>query len=443
MPSRTSCQTWEIIRVTSSSKKRAKEQSAPKKVPGRPQRPLRRSADDCRLGGVCGGIAKRFGVDSTRVRIVAVIAALFLGFGIALYMAYWILVIRQGEEKSILSRIGSDKREKEILFVGAIAVISLMLALQILGVNKFGLITLFFTLSVLGALVIWRGVSKSEREHLRRLTDAIANLGSSTGEGWMGVALRTVVSVVFILIGVANLSRVSRRPGAASGVVIGATTLIVGMVVLFAPWWIGTIRGLSNERRARVRAQERADMAAHVHDSVLQTLSLIQRAADNPMEVARLVRMQERDLRVWLVDPESFGIASDPPTTLAASAFEIEHEVEDSYAIAVEVVIVGDCTLDSAVLALLGAGREAAINAAKWSEAPSVSIYIEVERERITMFVRDLGRGFDQSEVPSDRQGISGSIKDRMARHGGHATIRSMPGAGTEVELVLPLKTSS
>jgi signal transduction histidine kinase len=184
-------------------------------------------------------------------------------------------------------------------------------------------------------------------------------------------------------------------------------------------------------------------MAAHVHDSVLQTLSLIQRAADNPIEVARLVRMQERDLRSWLVDPESFGMTSVPPTTLAASAFEIEHEVEDCYAIAVEVVIVGDCKLDVAVLALLGAGREAAINAAKWSEAPSVSIYIEVERERISMFVRDLGRGFDPAEVPSDRQGITGSIVERMARHGGHATIRSMPGAGTEVELVLPLKSSS
>jgi signal transduction histidine kinase len=213
----------------------------------------------------------------------------------------------------------------------------------------------------------------------------------------------------------------------------------VGLIVLFAPWWIGTVRGLSKERRARVRAQERADMAAHVHDSVLQTLSLIQRAADNPVEVARLVRMQERDLRSWLVDPESFGVASNPPTTLAESAFEIEHEIEDTYAVAVEVVIVGDCELNPAVQALLSAGREAAVNAAKWSEAPSVKIYIEVEPEKISMFVRDLGKGFDLALVPQDRQGISGSIVERMTRHGGRANIESSPGGGTEVELVLPI----
>ncbi len=392
---------------------------------------------------MCAGVAKRFGVGANRIRVLAIIAALFLGFGVAVYMAYWILVIRQGDEKSILSRTGSDKREKEILSVGTITVFSILLALQILGINKFGLATLFLTLSALGALVVWRGASPAEQVHLRKMTNTVATMGSSTGEGWRGVALRTVVSVVFILVGLSNLSRVSRVRGEASGVVIGATALVLGLVILFAPWWIGTVRGLSKERRARVRAQERADMAAHVHDSVLQTLSLIQRAADNPIEVARLVRMQERDLRSWLVDPESFGVTSDPPTTLAGSAFEIEHEVEDCYAIAVEVVIVGDCKLNAAVLALLGAGREAAINAAKWSEAPSVSIYIEVERERISMFVRDLGRGFDPAEVSSDRQGISGSIVERMARHGGHATIRSMPGAGTEVELVLPLKSTA
>jgi signal transduction histidine kinase len=393
------------------------------------------------VGGVCGGIAKRLGVSAKRVRFVAVLSVFFFALGIALYMALWIFVPRQGEDQSIIARAGSDKREKEILAVGSIALFSLLFAMQILGLNRFGIATIFLALSALGVLVVWRGASASERDHLQQMTNQVAALGSATGEGWVGITLRTVVSVVFILVGVANLSRVGRLPGEAIGVVVGATALVLGLIILFAPWWIGTVRGLSNERRARVRAQERADMAAHVHDSVLQTLSLIQRSADNPVEVARLVRMQERDLRSWLVDPESFGMATNAPTTLAASALEIEHEVEDSYAVGVDVVIVGDCKLNPAVLALLGAGREAAVNAAKWSEAPSVKIYVEVEPEQISMFVRDLGKGFDPADVPSDRQGIAGSIIERMSRHGGRATIRSSAGAGTEVELVLPLKT--
>lgn len=435
------CQNCGIIRVTSSKKKRDAKASAPKRTPGRPERPLRRSVDNCILGGVCGGVARRLGVSSKTVRFFAVLSVFFFLLGIVLYMALWIFIPRRGEDQSIMARTGSDKREKEIIAVGSVAVLSLLIALEILGFRLFGFASIFLALSALGALVVWRGASDSERNHLHELTSNLATLGSATGEGWPGITLRTVVSVVFIIIGVANLSKVSRQPGEAFGVVLGATALVLGMTILFAPWWIGTMRGLSKERRARVRAQERADMAAHVHDSVLQTLSLIQRAADNPVEVARLVRMQERDLRLWLVDPESFGMASNPPTTLAASALEIEHEVEDTYAVGVDVVIVGDCSLTPDVLALLGAGREAAVNAAKWSEAPSVKIYIEVEPQQITMFVRDLGKGFDLAAVPQDRQGISGSIVERMARHGGRAVLRSSAGAGTEVELVLPLKT--
>jgi signal transduction histidine kinase len=437
-----SCQNCGIIRVTSSKKKHRDEKSStPKKAPGHPERPLRRSADNCVLGGVCGGIAKRLGVSAKRVRFFAVLSACFFALGVVMYMALWIFVPRQGEDESIIARTGTDKREKEILAVGSVAVFSLLIALRILGLHAFGFVTIFLALSALGVLVVWRGASARERDHLQQMTNHVAALGSATGEGWIGITLRTVVSVVFILVGVANLSKVSRQPGEGFGVVVGAIALVLGLIILFAPWWIGTVRGLSNERRARVRAQERADMAAHVHDSVLQTLSLIQRSADNPVEVARLVRMQERDLRSWLVDPESFGVATNAPTTLAESALEIEHEVEDSYAVGVDVVVVGDCPLNPAVLALLGAGREAAVNAAKWSEASSVKIYIEVEPEQISMFVRDLGKGFDPADVPSDRQGISGSIIERMARHGGRATIRSSAGTGTEVELVLPLKT--
>ena len=393
------------------------------------------------MGGVCAGIARRLGVSAKTVRVFTVLSVLFFALGIILYMMLWIFVPRRGEDQSIITRTGSDKREKEILAVGSIAVFSMLVALQILGLNAFSFVTIFLAVSALGTLVVWRGASEREREHLHELTSGLATLGSASGGGWAGIALRTVVSVVFIIVGVANLSRVSHLRGGAFGVVVGATALVLGIFILFAPWWIGTVRGLSNERRARVRAQERADMAAHVHDSVLQTLSLIQRAANDPVEVARLVRMQERDLRSWLVDPEAFGMAANPPSTLAESALEIEHEVEDSYAVGVDVVIVGDCALSPDVQALLAAGREAAVNAAKWSEAPSVKIYLEVEPEQISMFVRDLGKGFDPSAVPGDRQGISGSIVERMARHGGRATIRSSAGTGTEVELVLPLKS--
>jgi signal transduction histidine kinase len=210
-----------------------------------------------------------------------------------------------------------------------------------------------------------------------------------------------------------------------------------GFFTLFAPWWLRTLRELTSERRERVRAQERADMAAHLHDSVLQTLSLIQRSAHDPVEVARLARIQERDLRSWLFRPAAFWTRAESPSTLQAAA-DIERDVEDNYGVAVELVVVGDCPLDEPVSALLAAGREATINAAKWSRAASISVFIEVETEVVSMFVRDLGIGFELENVPPDRHGIARSIIERMQRVGGNGAVRSTIGAGTEVELTLP-----
>lgn len=357
-------------------------------------------------------------------------------------MVLWITLVPQGEDASIFSRTGSDKREKEIVFVISVAAIMLLVALQTFGAHALGFVTWFSALGALGALIVWRGSTSAERSHLQELMQTPPIIGAAPGEGWRWFALRAGASAVFIVLGISLLSRVGGKPGAAAGVLVGAIALVGGLFVLFAPWWIRVVRDLSKERLARIRAQERSDMAAHVHDSVLQTLSLIQRAVDNPTEVSRLVRIQERDLRNWLVDPESFGAAQSPPTTLAASALEIEREVEDSYGIGVDVIVVGDYGLDERVLALLSAGREATVNAAKWSGAQAVSIYLEVTPKCISMFIRDLGCGFETAAIPKDRQGISGSIVDRMVRHGGLATIKSAPGAGTEIELVLPLKSN-
>ena len=215
--------------------------------------------------------------------------------------------------------------------------------------------------------------------------------------------------------------------------------VIVGFLVVFGPWWFHLARDLAEEHRERVRVQERADVASTVHDSVLQTLALIQRAAGNQREVTRLARAQERDLRAWLFEgrpPGSFDSAEI--TTVSEAINVIEREVESAHGVAVDGVAVGDCPLTDDLEALLAAGREAAVNAAKWSGQDRVSLFVEVEPAKVSLFVRDRGKGFDPTAVAEDRRGISQSIRARMERHGGSVTIRSGPDQGTEVELVMP-----
>jgi signal transduction histidine kinase len=252
------------------------------------------------------------------------------------------------------------------------------------------------------------------------------------------MAVRTGAGIVLILVGVGELSRTGSFSGAALGVLVGTLLFVGGFLVLFAPWWLRTLRDLSTERRERVRAQERADMAAHVHDSVLQTLSLIQKAAGDPREVVRLARREERELRHWLFDPRRLGRHGQRPETVADAVAAIEQEVEDSYGVGVELIVVGDCPMDDRVAALVGACREATVNAAKWSGCAQVAVFVEVERSTVSAYVRDLGVGFEPALVPDDRQGIVCSMVERMERAGGHIAVHSTPGAGTEVELVLP-----
>jgi signal transduction histidine kinase len=203
------------------------------------------------------------------------------------------------------------------------------------------------------------------------------------------------------------------------------------------------VRDLGDERRGRVQERERAEIAAHLHDSVLQTLALIQRQAGDSREVQRLARSQERQLRTWLYGPAGYASAGDAPTpasaSLAGSLAEVAGEIEDTYAIAVTPVIVGDAPMDQHLAALVAAAREAMVNAAKHAQVEEVSVYAEVEDGMVSVFVRDRGVGFDQHAVGTDRRGLTQSIRGRMARHGGTAAIRSQPGEGTEVELTVPV----
>ena len=178
-------------------------------------------------------------------------------------------------------------------------------------------------------------------------------------------------------------------------------------------------------------------MAAKVHDSVLQTLALIQRRASEPQQVIQLARAQERELRSWLFDGRAPGsVAAD--TTFAAGVRIIQSEIEAQHGVTVEVVTVGDCPLDDDLQAMLAAAREATLNAAKWSGVQVISIYAEVEPNQVSLFVRDRGRGFDPTTVPSDRRGLSESVHARMLRRGGTANVVSVPGEGTEVALSMP-----
>jgi signal transduction histidine kinase len=215
-------------------------------------------------------------------------------------------------------------------------------------------------------------------------------------------------------------------------VVLGMLATATGLALLVGPWIVGLMRQLRREGSERIRAEERADMAAHLHDSVLQTLALIQRHADSPQQARSLARRQERELRAWLFDARNPDRA---PASLAAALDRLSDDIEADHAVNVSVVAVGDLPLDEHIEALVAALREAAVNAAKHSGELEVSVYVEVEDGMIEAYVRDRGKGFDPSAVYGDRRGIADSIIGRMARHGGSAKVRSEPGEGTEVTL--------
>jgi signal transduction histidine kinase len=219
---------------------------------------------------------------------------------------------------------------------------------------------------------------------------------------------------------------------------------LVGVAVITIPWWLRLARDLTEERRQRIVEAERAEIAAHLHDSVLQTLALIQRQSDQPREVLRLARGQERELRSWLYGPTGYGRAGmDPPGKAAGLAEAITTaaaEVEDTYAIDVRPVVVGDHPLDDDLRALALAAREAMVNAAKHAQVSEISVYVEVEEGEVHVFVRDRGVGFDPDLVSTDRHGLADSVHARMQRHGGSVRLRSTPGEGTEVHLAMPTR---
>lgn len=259
----------------------------------------------------------------------------------------------------------------------------------------------------------------SDRRILAGVAAALAQVALGLGLVGAGVA-------VFLI---ASPGLDSPRAG-----ILATAAIAVGLVMVFGPWWWRLTHDLAAERQQRIRSQERAEVAAHIHDSVLQTLALIQNNSADARLVSTLARSQERELRDWLYGAPEVAARE----SLATAIQRVSDEIEDLHHVTVQTVAVGDCPVDERLVALVSASREALANAARHSGDSCVSVYFEVEADQVAVFVRDRGKGFDVESVPQDRRGIADSIVWRMDRHGGKAVIRSEPGDGTEVELVMP-----
>jgi len=381
------------------------------------------------IAGVCAGIAGYFGVDPLLVRIGFVIAAAAGGFGIVLYVACLILIPAEAGSGAARPR-RAGRAAIEVGFGAGLLLLSLLLTLRALGIWFSDAVVWPLVLVAAGGALLWRQsaaavaesseVAEASEQEPAAVKEPRRTLISRTG---LGVALVIAAGIVFL--------QATGSLSAARNVLLAVLVVAVGAGVIFAPWIARLVRSLSAERSERIRSQERAEMAAHLHDSVLQTLALMQKRADDPREVAALARRQERELRSWLSGRESDAAG------LGAALEAAADEIEQAHGVPIEVVAVGEVPLDPPVEALVAATREAMLNAAKFGGGSPVDVYAEATPERLEVFIRDRGPGFDPAAIPADRRGVRESIVGRMERHGGHAEIRSAEGGGTEVELRL------
>lgn len=406
--------------------------------------PLRRPERGRVVGGVAAGLALHLGVSVRLVRVLFALLTPVGGIGVALYVFWWVTIpvgdpaAAAGDERPAgLSRLHRPLEQDAVqrlrrlpwteiavgvaLLAGAVAML-----LARAGTDVVGNWVVPVLLLVAGAALAWSQLDAVQR-------------GRRAGARGPVSVLRLVGGLVIAGVGVLLLVGQEATPGTLVQSTVAAVAVLGGVALVLAPWWLRLVRELGDERAARARESERADIAAHLHDSVLQTLALIRARADDPTEVARMARAQERELRAWLYDDRPA-----PGTSVAAVLAAIVAEIEDTRtgpdgeAVTIETVVVGDTEPDASTDALLQATREALLNAVRHGRPP-VSLYLEAGPAEIEVFVRDRGDGFDPDAVPADRFGVRESILGRVRRRGGTASVVCKDGGGTEVRLRMPL----
>lgn len=398
------------------------------------------------IAGVAGGLADHLGVKVLWVRATFAVLSALGGAGLVAYGLLWVFVQQQAEDVVVEDTPSTPKERQQ-----AFALIALGVGLAVAGGTVTGAISGWgvvpVAVAIIGATVVWREADESQRRRWRDGAKGGVTGALFGGGGWSAI-VRILAGVALVMTGIGVVLFRSGTFDQVQLALVAVFATLVGVAVLTVPFWLRMVRDLGDERRARIRTDERAEIAAHLHDSVLQTLALIQKQAESPREVARLARGQERELRGWLYGPSGYGKKeksgddSSPCGQLSEALANACGEVEDTFAISVQQVVVGDAELDEPLIALVQAAREAIVNAAKHAGVEEVSVYAEVEATAVTVFVRDRGKGFDPDVVPGDRHGLADSIRGRMERNGGSCRLRTAPGEGTEVQLEMPIKVS-
>lgn len=407
---------------------------------------IHRDVTDAIAGGVIAGVARRFGIDAGHLRIAfAVLVVVTGGVALIFYALAWAALPTgeglAGTGGGAHPSLGRLPRGWHLS--GGVGLLTLtgLLIFRELGIWWSDALVWPLVLAAAGVALLW-GQSRGEQAPAPAQAAVPAPVATPAAPEYDPPASRFIELYrggfgVALVVGAALLFLSSNDAlGAARDAAFTAVVAIFALALILAPfiWRMG--QSLAAERGERIRSQERADLAAHLHDSVLQTLALVQKRAGDPREVTALARRQERELRGWLNAGAASG--SGAGSGFAASLRSVAEEVEDAHRIPIEVVTVGDCEVDERVRAIVGAAREALTNAAKFAaDDGPISVFAEVGDERIEAYVRDRGPGFDLDGVPADRRGVRESILGRMQRHDGAATIRRVPGSGTEVELTI------
>ncbi len=402
--------------------------------PGAGERlPLRRPAGRRLLAGVCAGLAEHLGLHPRAIRIGFAVAAALGGVGLVVYGFLWAVVPEEAapprragaSPAPAASPRGIDESALRTLLVGAVLVIlGLAFYLQLQGVGlRLGVLIPMLVVGV-GAVYVWSQLDRATRNRWV----------PQEGPERRGAVTRLVVGTGLAVVGLLILATQGAGLAELWDVTVAVLVVLAGVALIGAPWAVRLWNDLRTEQAERIRETERADIAAHLHDSVLQTLALIQRRSIDSGEVSRLARAQERALRAWLYDGPRGS-----QSTLATAVTRVAHEVEDLHGVPIELVVTGDHQLDGAGHALVQALSEALLNAVRHG-APPVSAYVEAGGTRVEAFVRDHGAGFELDDVPADRLGVRESILGRMQRHGGSARLRRLEN-GTEVSLLLPVRS--